>query len=51
MNKSMSRRDFIKAGAFTLLGTSGAAVLAQMAQKASAAPPSQEEMPMHHAAS
>ena len=48
MNKSISRRDFIKAGAFTLLGTSGAAVFAQMAQKASAAPPSQEDMPMHH---
>jgi FtsP/CotA-like multicopper oxidase with cupredoxin domain len=49
MRKILSRRDFIKAGAISLLGTSSAAVLAQMAQKANAAPLSQDEMPMHHA--
>ncbi len=49
MSKSISRRDFIKAGALTLLGTGSAALLTQMAQKTSAAPPSQEEISMHHA--
>ena len=49
MNKTLSRRDFIRAGAVTLLGTGSAAVFAQMAQKANAAPPSQDDMPMEHA--
>lgn len=41
MGKNLSRRDFLKAGAATLLGTAGAAALGQAAQRVSAASPSQ----------
>lgn len=51
MSKIISRRDFIKAGAITLLGTSGAAVMSQLSHNANAAHPLQEEMPKDHPAS
>jgi secreted PhoX family phosphatase len=44
MSITLSRRDFLKAGALTLAGVGGAAALAQMAQDASAAPPSHQAM-------
>jgi FtsP/CotA-like multicopper oxidase with cupredoxin domain len=43
MTQEFSRRDFIRAGAFTVLGTAGAAALAHATQPAGAAPPPQEE--------
>jgi FtsP/CotA-like multicopper oxidase with cupredoxin domain len=50
MIKTFFRRDFLKAGALTLLGTSGAGALAQAARKAGAsAPPSHKNIPMNHA--
>jgi manganese oxidase len=48
MSKTISRREFIKASALTLLGTSGAVALANRAQNAGAAPPIQESSPMNH---
>ncbi len=52
MSKILSRRDFIKAGALTLLGAGGAAALGQKAQDAGAAPPhpghSPDQTPMSH---
>lgn len=43
MNKDFSRRDFIRAGALTVLGAAGAAALAPAATRpAGAAPPAQE---------
>ena len=48
MSSKLSRREFIKASALTLLGTGGAAAFLQMAQKASAAAPAQQETPMNH---
>lgn len=48
MNLKLSRRDFLKTGALTLFGASGAATIAQMTQNASAASPAQEDMPMNH---
>lgn len=43
MNNNISRRNFIRAGAFTLLGTAGAAAVAQgsATQQVQAAPPAQ----------
>lgn len=41
MAKNLSRRDFLKAGAATLLGTAGAVALGQAARRVSAASPSQ----------
>jgi FtsP/CotA-like multicopper oxidase with cupredoxin domain len=45
MKDNMSRRNFIRASAFTLLGTAGAAAVAQVsaAEQAQAAPPAQSE--------
>ncbi|MBI1881972.1 MAG: multicopper oxidase domain-containing protein [Chloroflexi bacterium] len=43
MEKDFSRRDFIRAGALTMLGTAGAVALAQTSQQVKAAPPAQEE--------
>jgi len=48
MPKTMSRRDFLKAGALTLLGASGVASMGNLAQRVAAAPPVQEGMPMQH---
>jgi FtsP/CotA-like multicopper oxidase with cupredoxin domain len=42
MDKDFSRRDFIRAGALTVLGTAGAVALVQATQQANAAPPAQE---------
>ena len=39
--KKVSRRDFLKAGGLTLLGTAGAAALGQAARTVQAAPPAQ----------
>lgn len=41
MKEGLSRRDFVRAGALTVLGAAGAATLAQTANRAEAAPPSQ----------
>ena len=41
MKQNLSRRDFLKAGGFTLLGTAGATALSQVVQPAQAAPPKQ----------
>jgi FtsP/CotA-like multicopper oxidase with cupredoxin domain len=41
MKLNLSRRDFIRSGALTLLGTAGAAALAQTRQPAQASPPAQ----------
>ncbi len=43
MSKLFSRRDFLKAGGLTLLGTAGAAALSQAVQPAKAAPPMQTD--------
>lgn len=42
MDKDFSRRDFLRAGALTVLGTAGAVALAQTGKPANAAPPVQE---------
>lgn len=47
-NRTLSRRGFLKTGAITLLGTTGAAVIGQMAQSVRATSPSQDDPPMHH---
>ena len=39
--KNLSRRDFIRAGALTVLGTAGAAAVSRAARPAGAAPPAQ----------
>jgi FtsP/CotA-like multicopper oxidase with cupredoxin domain len=49
MHKGLSRREFLRAGALTLLGTAGAAALGQVAQTAGAAPPSQMDHGAQHA--
>lgn len=41
MKPNISRRDFLRAGALTLLGTTGAAAFGQLAGKAQASPPHQ----------
>lgn len=41
MGKGLSRRDFLKAGSISLLGTAGAAALSQAGQPAKAGPPLQ----------
>ena len=49
MKRDVSRRDFVRAGALTLLGTAGTVALAPRAGSASAAPPTHtghEEHPM-----
>src|SRR5262245_11624159 len=43
MEKEVSRRDFIRAGAAMVLGTAGAVTLSQATQHVNAAPPSQEQ--------
>jgi FtsP/CotA-like multicopper oxidase with cupredoxin domain len=48
MSKTLSRRDFIKAGALTLLGASGVTALGQKVQGTSAAPPHQDHSSMGH---
>jgi FtsP/CotA-like multicopper oxidase with cupredoxin domain len=42
MEKDFSRRDFIRAGALTVLGAAGAAAVAKATQPANAAPPAQQ---------
>ncbi|MCQ3978353.1 MAG: copper oxidase [Anaerolineae bacterium] len=46
MDRDFSRRDFLRAGALTVLGTAGAVALAQTGKRANAAPPAQEGQ--HH---
>jgi manganese oxidase len=47
LHNTFSRRSFLKAGALALAGTSSAAALAQIAQKASATPLAQGDTPPH----
>src|SRR5574341_353660 len=47
MTKKISRRNFLSAGAITLLGASGAALLGRGGQKAAAAPAAQMENMNH----
>ncbi len=47
MNKTLSRRQFMRAGAMTLLGGAGAAALAAGGRQASAAPPMQMDHGAH----
>ncbi len=48
MNKPFSRRDFLKVGALTVIGTGVAATLPQLARITSAAPAPNEGMGTHH---
>jgi FtsP/CotA-like multicopper oxidase with cupredoxin domain len=43
MNNQINRRDFLKAGFFTLLGSAGAAALAPLAHPVKGAPPAQSD--------
>lgn len=43
MTPNLSRRNFLRSGAVTLLGTAGAATLAQIAEHAKASPPADAE--------
>ena len=43
MNSKLSRRDFLKAGGLTFLGTAGAAVISQTGEKVTAAPAHQKD--------
>ena len=45
MPNKLSRRDFLRAGALTVLGASGAASLSQFSRPAQAAPPGQMDHP------
>jgi FtsP/CotA-like multicopper oxidase with cupredoxin domain len=47
MKPDLSRRDFLRSGAATLLGTAGAVALAGSTEKASASPPADEEETNH----
>jgi len=44
---NLSRRDFIRSGAFTLLGAAGAAALVHTSEQAGASPPSQMDHEAH----
>jgi len=45
MEKDLSRRDFIRVGALSVLGTAGAVALTQTGRQVEAAPPAQESHP------
>lgn len=47
-SRLISRRDFLKAGALTLIGAGGAATVAQLAQNAHAAPSTHSDLQMDH---